>query len=253
VNASALLELENVHFAYDRRTILEGVSLLISKGEFACVVGPNGGGKTTLLKLLLGQLKPNNGKVRVLGMEPEQARGRVGYLPQSPVHDLKFPIDVLRVVLMGRLGINRSWSHYSDGDYSIAHRVLQQVDMEDMAAAPFSKLSGGQRQRVLIARALAGESELLILDEPTAHLDPEAETRFFELLHGINQTATIFLVSHNPSLVSRWVSTVVCVNRKVALHPTEEITSDHLRELYGGDMRLVQHHHHQPPGRRDNP
>ena len=238
---------KGVDFSYDGTTVLEGVNLDVDAGNFATVIGPNGGGKTTLIKLILGLLRPQAGEVRVFGQRPRDVTGRIGYAPQHAQYDPKFPVTVSDVVLMGRLhrlGVGR----YAHRCKEAVMRALEELRLADLALRPFNALSGGQRQRVLIARALVSDPELLLLDEPTANIDAAAGNRILELLGELNRRMTIIMVSHDFGVVSGMAGSVICVNRDVAIHPTADLTGDTIRELYGGDFRLVRHDHRCPAG-----
>jgi len=243
-----LIEIEGVWFSYDGEVVLEDVNLTIGERDFVSVVGPNGGGKTTLLRLILGLLKPDRGRIRVFGLPPVEARGRIGYMPQYARFDPRFPVTVLDVVLMGRHSAGRIFGRFTRRDREIAREVLDQVGLADLADRPFSALSGGQRQRVLIARALACRPDLLLLDEPTANLDVVVEGQLYDLLSEISRHLTVILVSHELGFVSRFVKRVVCVAREVVVHPTSEITAEILNDLFGADMRMVRHDMHYGEG-----
>jgi zinc transport system ATP-binding protein len=234
--------LNHVYFSYNKKYVLENVNLRVKHGEFASIVGPNGGGKTTLLKLILGLIKPDSGEITVLGNTPEKSRLRIGYMPQYSHFDMQFPVTVLDIVLMGRLGYSL-WGRYTKQDISAAMSSLEEVDLQDLSNELFRELSGGQRQRVLIARALCVSPELLLLDEPTANIDPEVEETLFALLQRLNQRMTILLVSHDLGVVSKVVRSVICVNRCVAIHPTSDIDGAVIKEIYGHDLCLVRHDH----------
>lgn len=244
------VRLEDVSFSYDGHPVLRDVNLTIHERDFATVVGPNGGGKTTLLKLMLGLVVPSSGTVAVFGGPPELSRGRIGYVAQHSGADPHFPIRVLDVVLMGRLG-GRTIGAMSADDRAAAASALREVELERHARRAFSGLSGGERQRVLIARALASRPDLLLLDEPTAHLDVMMESELFRLLERLSERLTIILVSHDLGFVSGLARTVVCVKQTVSVHPTSEMTGDLVRELYGRDVRMVRHH--EEHGRKDGP
>lgn len=236
-----VIQVENVSFSYDGFPVLEDVNLSIGEKEFVWIVGPNGGGKTTLLKLILGLLKPSRGKISIFGKEPERSLARVGYMTQHARLDPDFPVNVLDVVLMGRLGLGRPFGPYHPNDKALAENALSEVGLLDLRNRSFSSLSGGQQRRLLIARALAGDPELLILDEPTASLDMVVEKELFELLQRLSERLTIITVSHDPTFVSDFVKRVVCVNRYVHEHPTSEINGISASDIYRGGRRIVRH------------
>lgn len=236
---------KGLSFSYDTKNlVLENADFEILEGEFAAIIGPNGGGKTTLLKLILGLLDPTQGEIRVFGAAPRLARRRIGYMPQYPRFDPEFPVTVMDVVLMGRLGHAPVLGPFRRSDKDVARSALGEVSCVDLAGRPFAALSSGQRQRVLIARALACKPDLMLLDEPTSNLDPSVQDDVQDLLHALNRRMTVIVVSHDVAFVSKYVSKVVCVNRTVALHPTAEIKADLFTVLYGqSGVRLVDHEH----------
>lgn len=243
--------LRDVEFRYGRHDVLRGVDLDIAAGSFVSIVGPNGGGKTTLLRLILGLLQPSRGEVRVFGRPPRESRRRIGYMPQHANLDPLFPVTALDVVLMGRLGLRPHLGPFSREDGEASRSALADCEALDLADRPFSDLSGGQRQRVLIARALAGEPDLLLLDEPTASLDPGVQDELYDLLHRLNERMTVALVSHDVSVVSRHVSQVICVNVDVVQHPAEDLAGE-LAKLFPAGGRLVRHDHHTGSGGHDH-
>jgi zinc transport system ATP-binding protein len=241
-----VVSFRDLFFAYNGHSVLTDVSFDILDGEFAAVIGPNGGGKTTLLKLMLGLLTPRRGTVRVFGQPPIAARKRIGYMPQHPRLDPDFPVTVMDVVLMGRLGHGPVMGPLRALDKQFAEAALDEVRCLDCRDRPFSDLSTGLRQRVLIARALASDPDLLLLDEPTSYLDPSVQEDLNDLLHRLNERLTLIIVSHDVGFVSKHVARVVCVNRKVVLHPTTEISGDTMAMLYGNkDIRFVDHEHYR--------
>jgi zinc transport system ATP-binding protein len=242
-----VLTFDNVSFSYGVAPVLEKVSFSIEERESVCVVGPNGGGKTTLVKLILGLLQPNSGTIRVFGQSPCLARARIGYMPQHLLFDPQFPVTVRDIVLMGRLrrgGMRRFFGWPSDEDRRAAAESLRQVGMEEFGIRPFSSLSGGQRQRVLIARALSSRPDLLLLDEPTSNVDTLVEARLLKLLRELNERMTIMMVTHDLGFVSEMVEKVVCVNRRVAVHATNAISGEIIHDIYGGPVRMVRHEAH---------
>ena len=251
--AEAIVDLQSVTFSYDGQApALEDVSLKIAPGEFASIVGPNGGGKTTLVRLMLGLLHPQKGTVKLFGQQPEKTRLFVGYTPQQLRVDRLFPITVGDVVLTGRLGgtrdqggsfLGRVFRRYTRQDRAEAAAAMEQMGVAELASRTFGALSGGQRQRVLIARALCGRPKLLILDEPTNNVDPSSVEQFYHLLEELNRTVAILIVSHDLGVVSRYVRSVVCVNQRVVVHPTSEFDGRAIREIYGGDLKMIRHDH----------
>jgi zinc transport system ATP-binding protein len=240
MNDVSAIIVKDVNFFYNGTPVLENVSFAVGRGEFLSVVGPNGGGKTTLLKLILGLMKPNSGKIRVLGMTPERARGCIGYMPQQAQFDPQFPVSVMDVVLMGTI-CERSIGIYSKRDRKAAERSLSEVEMSKYIKHSFSELSGGQRQRVLLARALISRPQILLLDEPTANVDMGTESKLDRILKEMAQLITILMVTHDLGLVSDVVHRVLCVNRKVVVHPTSALSGTLIQDLYGTDLRLVHH------------
>ena len=235
------IELEDVWFSYERTTILQNVSLALEQGEFLGIIGPNGGGKTTLLKLMLGILKPNKGRIRILGQAPHDASHRVGYVPQSTDFNRSFPISVLDVALMGRLTTSRMGRRYSRKDREKVSDILGKVGMWDHRYRPIGKLSGGQRQRVFIARALATDPEILFLDEPTTSVDPEFETDLYDFLKELNKEVTIVVITHDIGIVSSHMKSIACVNKHFIFHPDGHISQDMLDMAYQCPVDLIAH------------
>lgn len=223
---------------------MENVNFSIAERDLVCMVGPNGGGKSTLLRLMMGLIRPGSGAIEVFGTTPERARHRIGYMPQHAGLDPDFPAGVLDIVLMGRLGRGRGIGPYSSNDKQVAARALGEVGLSDKRAASFGALSGGERQRVLVARALACEPDVLLLDEPMTNLDPAVQDDLYALFRELNQRLTVIVVSHDIGFVSETFRTVVCVNRTVHTHATSELTAQRVAEVYGRRVRLV----HPIPG-----
>lgn len=235
-----VLEFCNVSFSYGVAPVLQDVSFAIRKGDTTCIVGPNGGGKTTILKLALGLIRPQQGEIFLLGSSPPVNATRVGYAPQYIHYDPRFPMTVIDIVLTGRLG-KELRIRYSRTDKEMAEYALEQVGLLEKKSVPFGSLSGGQRQRVLLARALASEPELLLLDEPTSNVDVASEIQFQDVLERIKKHTTLVLVTHDLAFVSGLTTSVLCVNRRVLSHSTGELSEEVLREMYGNDIKLVKH------------
>jgi zinc transport system ATP-binding protein len=221
-----VIAIDHLTFAYDSAPVLVDVHLSVKVRDFVCIVGPNGGGKSTLLKLILGLLEPTEGTVRVFGRSPKQARHRIGYMPQYVQLDPQFPVSAMDVVLMGRLGRGMRLGPYRAEDRAAARTALEEVGLWQQRRQPFAQLSGGQRQRVLLARALAGEPDVLILDEPTANLDPSVCDDLHERLHRLSHEKTILMVSHDVDFVSRFTECIVCAKQQVRVYPISRIGED---------------------------
>jgi zinc transport system ATP-binding protein len=236
-----VVELTNVYFSYGKVPVLENVNLTVSDEDFLSIVGPNAGGKTTLLKLMMGLLSPQNGTVRLFGDRPDKTRFRIGYMPQNAELDFAFPVTVMDVVMMGLLGKKTKQGLSKRFEKTRAREMLDLLEIGSVHNRPFSALSGGQRQRVLIARALAVDPELLILDEPTSNVDAAIGRELFEILSELNKRIPVIVVTHDIGFVSYYVKNVACVNRKVAVHPTSGITGEIISEIYGTEVRMVRH------------
>ena len=254
----SIVEIKDVWFAYNGQTVLEDVSLDIRQGDFIAMIGPNGGGKTTILKLLLGLLKPNRGSIRVLGDSTEKASHHIGYVSQDVHLNRRFPITSLDVVLMGNLGPNKRWGRSTIQDRREALGALERMEVETFADSKIGELSVGQRQRVLIARALVTKPKVLLLDEPTASIDAKGQAEFYRLLKELNEDISILVVSHDLVAISTYVKSVACVNKRLHYHHHAEITGEMLEEMYpcveegtcpvelvahGLPHRVLKHHH----------
>ncbi|MFA7375196.1 MAG: metal ABC transporter ATP-binding protein, partial [Methanothrix soehngenii] len=177
-----IVSIDNLWIFREEHAILEDINLKLERADFLGLIGPNGGGKSTLLKVMLGLIKPDKGRIRIFGLEPEAARARMGYLPQKTIFDQNFPIRVQEVVQMGRFSKTGLFRRYGPADRNAAFRALEAVGMEDRADREIGALSGGEQQRVFVARSLVSDPELLLLDEPTAGVDSSQQTEFYELL-----------------------------------------------------------------------
>jgi len=227
-----IVEIKGLWFSYDGIPILKEVDFTVQRRDFIALLGPNGGGKTTLLKLMLGLLKPQRGTIRIFGQSPNESSHRIGYVPQHLHFDQSFPISVLDVVLMGRLKPGLGRSRYTRKDRTAAKQALERVEMAEHHNRRMGELSGGQRQRVFIARALVDEPELLFLDEPTTSVDSKHQTDLFDILKQLNETVTIIVVSHDISIVSSHVKSIACVNQQMFQHSDVEINEEMLDMAY---------------------
>ncbi len=246
-NKETVIELEHVFFAYQHHLILEDVSLEVQRGEFLAIIGPNGAGKTTLLKLMLGLLKPQKGNIYLFGKPISlwnKTKNRIGYVPQTVKIDTSFPINVKEFVMTGRYGMLRGAARPQRGDWQIVEKVIGEIGIAKVAHRQIGELSGGQRQKMLIARALAGEPEVLILDEPMTAIDPESMEGVYELLKRLHQqNFTIITVSHDVGVVAQYSDNIACVNRKVVKHgrPEEVLQEEVLTAMYGKEAALFHH------------
>ncbi len=227
-----IIQIKDLDFSYNGQPVLEAINLVVGEGDFIAMIGPNGGGKTTLLKLMLGLLKPKRGRIRVMGKPAMRVSHHIGYVPQDVHINRRFPITALDVVLMGKLGPGKRWSNNGEQDRRDALEALDRIDMADHAQRRIGELSGGQRQRVFIARALVTRPRLLLLDEPTASIDSRGQTAFYQLLKRLNREVTIVVVSHDLLVISTYVKSVACVNRRLHYHQQAEITGPMLETMY---------------------
>jgi zinc transport system ATP-binding protein len=239
--AEIIIEVRGVWFAFNGQPVLEDVSLAVPRGDFMIVIGPNGGGKTTLLKLMLGLLEPARGTVRVFGQPPRKAAHRIGYVPQNVHINQTFPVSVMDVVLMGRLRVGKGWSRHTRQDHQAAQAALEQMKVWEFRRRRIGELSGGQLQRVFIARALVSGPEVLFLDEAMASIDAQSRAEFYDALTELNRTVTIVAVSHDMMILASHVKSVACVNRDLHYHDSGEITQEMLDAAYRCPVDLVAH------------
>jgi zinc transport system ATP-binding protein len=222
--------------------VLSNVNMSISRGEFLAVIGPNGGGKSTLVKILLGILKPDSGKVRIFGKKPGTLHN-IGYVPQDVSAGRGFPITVRDAAMMGR----RLAGKYAGSGDSFVDGILDKLSLLEVSHKKMDDLSGGQRQRVLMARALAIEPEILFLDEPASNVDMQGQTRIFDLLAELNKNMTVVVVSHDLTIIPKYATSVACVSGHVHKHDEAEVTEDMIHESYGAvegcPVELVAHGH----------
>ncbi len=233
-----LLEINNVTAGYGSHVVLRDVSLTIRKNDYIGVIGPNGGGKTTLIKVLLGLLKPIKGHVQ--RFNESSGKGFIGYLPQTSQIDKKFPITVIDVVLSGLLSQKGWFLRYSQKDYEKAHALLTELGIGALAKRSIGALSGGQMQRVFIARALISDPQLLILDEPSTFVDNQFESDLYKILAKMNEHMAILMVSHDVGTISYFVKTIACVNTQLHYHPSNIISEEQLA-AYNCPLQIITH------------
>lgn len=236
-----IVHLDHVWLHYEDIVVLEDITLQLHPLDFVSIIGPNGGGKTSLLKVLLGLVQPSQGEVRVLGRSPNSGRAEIGYVPQQATLDKHFPINVWDVTLMGRLGRLPLFQRYRAEDRELAADALHKVKMYDLRQRQIGALSGGQQQRVLIARALVLQPKLLLLDEPTASIDSEIKREIYDLLCELNEQITIIMVSHDIGVISSYVKTVACLNRRLVYHDEKTVTPEMLIGTYQCPVDLIAH------------
>lgn len=221
-----IVDIKNLYFTYNGLPVLENVNLTIKENDFIAIIGPNGGGKTSLLKLILGLLQPDKGVVRVLDHPPRKVSYQIGYVPQNVNINPDFPVTALDVVLMGRLGPFKKRFKNTGRDRQAAMNSLARMEMDRFAHVRINELSGGQRQRIFISRALVTQPRLLLLDEPTASIDTKGQNDFYALLKELNSDTTIVVVSHDLLVISRYMKSVACVNQRLHYHRESEIAGN---------------------------
>jgi len=227
------IEIKDLNFSYGQSHIIRNVNLTLPQNEFLTIIGPNGGGKTTLLKLLLGILKPDSGNVKLLGENVDRISKKVGYVPQNTQTQAGFPITVKETALMGRLKLKGRFAKAGKKDYEAADQIFETLNITEIKNNKLSDISGGQRQRVLLARAILCEPELLLLDEPSSSLDSIGQSIVYSTLKELNKRMTIVVVSHDLSLISGFSTCVACINKTLHFHNEPNITPEMLSDAYG--------------------
>ncbi|MEE3340022.1 MAG: ABC transporter ATP-binding protein [Hallerella sp.] len=233
MNPFPAIEIRNLSFSYEKTPVLSDVNFSVDAGDFLAIIGPNGGGKSTLMKLIVGLLKPSEGDVRVFGEKVPSKKVSIGYVPQNTNRNLEFPITVAETVSTG-LPLYKS-------NPQKVKEALETVKMESFAGRRLGELSGGERQRVLIARALAADPQILFLDEPSSNIDAQGQEDLYGLLAELNAKMTIVIVSHDLMVLSNHVKSVACVNRTVHFHSGSKITPEMVQSMYGCEVDLIAH------------
>lgn len=227
-----LIRLEHISAAYDRKTVLEDINLSVGEQDFVGIIGPNGGGKTTLVKLMLGLLKPTTGIIRFYREGKETPEISMGYLPQYTTIDKKFPISVYEVVLSGLNKQKSLLRPFTKEHHEKTRTIIARMGLEGLEQRPIGQLSGGQLQRALLGRALVSHPQVLILDEPNTYIDKRFEKRLYELLEDINREHTIMLVSHDIGTVLHHAKTIACVNHTLDYLPRTEVTDEWIETFF---------------------
>jgi zinc transport system ATP-binding protein len=229
---SCAIQIDKLSFSYRDTLVLKDVSFQIPEGEFVGIIGPNGGGKTTLLKLILGFLQPTSGKVEIFGQLPQASLSQVAYVPQTLRFDREFPISVLELVLCGRLSHLPWYGKFKRSEKKAALGALEKVGLIEFQDHSFGQLSGGQAQRALIARALVSEPRLLLLDEPTASVDSQAQADIYAILKTLSKSMTILMVTHDLGIAINQVQKVICVQGGAFDLKPEEVCKHFALGLY---------------------
>lgn len=236
------IEVDNLTVYYQRVCALSNVSLRVKDREFLGIIGPNGGGKSTLLKAILGLVTPYSGDIRIFGKSPKKAHGIMGYVPQFTSFHRDFPISVEETVLMGRLSGKIPMFHkYTKEDIDITHTLMEKLEIYHLRNRQIGQLSGGQFQRALIARALTTRPRILLLDEPTASLDTEAKSHIYSILVELNQDMTIIMVTHDMGAISTHVESLACLNRELFYHGRSELSEDLINAIHGCPVDIIAH------------
>ena len=236
-----IIQVDGLSASYDHKTVLSQVNLTVYEHDFLGGIGPNGGGKTTLIKSILGLHQPDTGKIRFFKQGKEVPEIKMGYLPQYNTIDKKFPISVYEVILSGLSKQKSLFRRYNDEHHESVRQMIVRMGLEGLEHRAIGELSGGQLQRTLLGRALVSNPEVVILDEPSTYIDKRFETKLYSLLEEINQERAIILVSHDIGTVLKNVKTIACVNETVHYHPHTEVPTEWLEEHFGCPIEMLGH------------
>ena len=239
-----VIEINDLWFRRNGEEILEGINLRVMPGDVYAILGPNGGGKTTLLKAILGLIPPDRGSVHILGGLPNEKRQLLGYVPQLATFDFHYPISVREMVLSGLLGRKTGiLKTFTAADTARADKALATMGIAHLAGRAIRELSGGEKQRAVIARALVGDPQVLLLDEPTVFVDAPTETQFYDIIGNLARTITIVLVTHDIGVIVSHVTKVACLNRRLFTHESRELTEDMIQGAYKCPVDIIAHGH----------
>ena len=243
MNHEPVIEVTNVSIIRNQQKVLDSITFQVRKGDFFAIIGPNGAGKTTLVRAILGLIPCNTGEILLFGSPATpDTRARIGYVPQMHAFDFSFPITVHEMVLTGMMGRKSGViRRYTHEDHAAADKALSRLSAEPLGPRPVRELSGGERQRALIARALAGNPDILILDEPTVYVDTPTEEHFYELLSSLAKEITIVMITHDIGVVSRHVNRVACLNRRLFMHESDQVAPEMISRTYGCPVDLITH------------
>jgi zinc transport system ATP-binding protein len=236
-----VVKISDVWVQFKEKTVLKEQNLTVYKEDFLGIIGPNGGGKTTLLKVILGLVQPFRGQVKVFGRNPVSVRKSIGYVPQLSFFDHDFPISVMDVVLMGRLSKRPIFRQFTKQDYQAVLQALERTEVLHLKDRRIGELSGGERQRVFIARALVGNPKLLLLDEPTSSVDIQIKTGLYQLMYELKKDMTIILVTHDMGVISSHVDKIACLNCQLFYHDNKEISKETLEAVYKCPVDMIAH------------
>lgn len=236
---SKILEIDHLTVSFGKVVALDNAQMIISENDFIGVIGPNGGGKTTLLKAILGLIEPTSGKI-IFSDQLKNKRSDIGYLPQVHKFDQRFPITVQEVILSGIMGKTKWLNLNSAANRARVENILNELNIKHLASKPIGELSGGQMQRVFLGRALVSDPKLLILDEPDTYVDNKFENELYEMLQELNKRMAILLVSHDIGTISTHVKSIACVNQKLHYHPSNIISPKQLAS-YNCPIQIITH------------